>query len=161
MSVSCLFPGCFSLSPGSNLPNPTSWRVVPWLCLWDAVLKHIQVLNLGIFRAQDINFPVQGTRGMASCPCPTSSHFPTLSTQDLGYAPAQWEFGLWPSSHFTPICALASEWEFGNQTRTCFAALSMCPQSRIHIKPWPTRFSQGLQGGGKAARRGVSTEPTS
>lgn len=69
-------------------------------------------------------------------------------------------FGNWSSSHFTPICALGSEWEFGNCSRTRFAALSTGPKSRIRVNPWHTRFSQGLQGGGKAARTGVTTEPT-
>lgn len=87
----------FPLSPGSNLPNPTSWRAVPWLWLGDTVLKHIKALHLGTSRPQDVYFPVQGTRGVGSCPCPTS-HFPTLSTQDLGYGPAHWEFGIRTSS---------------------------------------------------------------
>lgn len=179
MSIFCLFPGFFSLSPGSNLPNPMSWRAVPWLWLGDTVLKHIKALHLGTLRPQDVHFPVQGTRGVGSCPCPTS-HFPTLSTQDLGYGAAhwefgiwtssvgiwdtdqlsgnlgygaaQWEFGIWTSSHFTPICALGSEWESGKRTRTCFAALPRCPKSRVHVKPWPSRLSPGLQGAGKAAR---------
>lgn len=91
MSVSCLFPGCFSLSPGSNLPNPTSWRVVPWLCLWDAVLKHIQVLNLGIFRAQDINFPAQGTRGLMSM----SNLFPLPKAEHTGFGICTSSVGIW------------------------------------------------------------------
>lgn len=56
------------------------------------------------------------------------------------------------SSLLTPACALGSEGEFGNCTRPEFAASCRAPG----VKPW---HSQGLQGGGKAARRRVSTEP--
>lgn len=42
--------------------------------------------------------------------------------QDLG---SQWEFGIWTSSYFIPICALGSEREFGNGTRS-----GQCPLSQ-------------------------------